>query len=168
MLATIGYEKASLADFIATLKSNDIEVLIDIRDRAQSRRKGFSKTALSEAANAAGIEYVHFRTLGDPKEGREAAKAGRIEEFKTIFSNVLASDPAQQALLEVENLAKDKRICMMCYERDHLFCHRKMVSDELEKKLGCETKHLGVWENGTIGSKERRVLHTRESVAASV
>ncbi len=166
MLATIGYEKASSEDFFATLKDGGIEILIDIRDRAQSRRKGFSKTALANAANAAGIEYLHFRTLGDPKEGREAARAGRMDEFRAIFSAVLAGEPAQFALTEVESLAKSKRICMMCYERDHLCCHRKLVSDELEKMLDCKTVHLSVRENGTVRSNERRVLHSRQSVAA--
>lgn len=166
MLATIGYEKAALDDFIATLNDNNIEVLVDIRERAQSRRKGFSKTALAEATNAAGIEYLHFRTLGDPKEGREAARAGRMDEFRTIFSAVLAGESAQSALSEVEKLVKSKRICMMCYERDHLCCHRKLVSDELEQMLGCKTVHLRVRENETIRSNGRRMLHSRQSVAA--
>jgi uncharacterized protein (DUF488 family) len=73
MLATIGYERSSLADFVATLVHSEIEILIDIRDRAQSRMRGFSKSALSEALKEAGIGYVHFRQLGDPKEGRDAA-----------------------------------------------------------------------------------------------
>ena len=59
------------------------------------------KTALSLAASEAGIEYIHIRALGDPKEGRDAARAGMITRFRKIFSEVLAADPAQEALVEV-------------------------------------------------------------------
>ena len=74
MLATIGYEKCTPEDFVATLQVRRIDVLIDIRERAQSRRPGFSKTGLSKAITEAGIEYIHLRELGDPKAGREAAR----------------------------------------------------------------------------------------------
>lgn len=148
MLATIGYEKSTPEDFIATLGGLEIEVLIDIRERAQSRRRGFSKKALALALERAGIEYIHIPALGDPKEGREAARSGRMELFKKIFSNVLSGGPAQEALAYVEELAKHKRICLMCYERNHHDCHRKIVSDQLEKNLDVEIQHLGVVNYG--------------------
>lgn len=144
MLSTIGYEKSEVHDFVATLIDSEVEVLVDIRDRAQSRKKGFSKTALSEAVGNAGIEYLHVKALGDPKEGRDAARSGQIEKFKTIFSSVLSGETAQFALDEVGALAQSKRICLMCYEKDHEYCHRKMVSDELMEKFDLKVVHLGV------------------------
>lgn len=144
MLSTIGYENADLDDFIATLETSGVKVLVDIRDRAQSRRKGFSKSALSEALKASDIEYFHFRELGDPKEGREAARSGKLELFKRIFLEVMETDRARVALKEIAKIAKKKRICLMCYERNQRECHRKIVSDHLENVLNCKTDHLGV------------------------
>jgi len=83
MIATIGYEKASIEDFISTLLASDIEILIDVRDRAQSRRPGFSKTALAAAVRRVGIDYIHLKALGDPKDGRDAARSGEIEKFRS-------------------------------------------------------------------------------------
>lgn len=168
MLATIGYEKATPEDFVETLRAGNIEILVDIRDRAQSRRRGFSKTALANAVESAGIQYMHLRALGDPKEGRDAARAGNYEEFKRIFGAVLASEPAQIALDEVIKLARVNRICLMCYERDHRYCHRKIVSDAIEKTLGVKAVHLGVGQNVSEDCCERRVLHTCKSATASV
>ena len=54
-LFTIGYEKARLVDVIAALKGAGVETLIDVRDRPQSRRPGFSKNQL--AAGARGSRY---------------------------------------------------------------------------------------------------------------
>ncbi len=165
MIATIGYEKTTLESFIQTLVVNEIDVLIDIRDRAQSRKKGFSKTSLSEAIREAGLEYVHFRALGDPKEGREAARAGQYSKFHSIFNKVMNSSVAKEALLEVGNIAEQKRICLMCYEKDHRFCHRKIVSDYSTTKTGIDVIHLEVGESehqrGTRGS----VLYSCESTA---
>ena len=144
MLFTIGYEKSELKDFIQTVRAAGVEVLVDIRDRAQSRRKGFSKTALAAALNEAGIGYIHYRELGDPKEGREAARAGDFERFKTIYSRVLKSEEAQAALGKLETLSREHAICLLCYERDHRECHRKMVADSLKKRINVAITHLGV------------------------
>lgn len=168
MIATIGYEKSTPEDFVATLEARNIEVLVDIRDRPQSRRPGFSKTALSTAVNQAGIDYIHVKALGDPKEGRDAARAGKMNKFRAIFENVLAGTSAQSALADLEQLARSKRICLMCYERDHHACHRKIVSDHLENSLGLKTIHLGVVENGRRRLEKRRMLHSCEGATSQV
>jgi hypothetical protein len=46
ILATIGYEGADVDDFVATLRSAGIRRLIDVRELAISRRRGFAKRAL--------------------------------------------------------------------------------------------------------------------------
>lgn len=166
MISTIGYEKANLSDFVRTLEVCDVEVLIDIRDRAQSRRPGFSKSALSAAVGEAGIDYIHVKALGDPKEGRDAARSGDFALFQRIFSDVLNTDAAQDALMEVKELAKNYNICLMCYERDQRECHRKIVAEKLEELLGCKARHVGVQKFASKPSTERRVLHSHQSASA--
>ena len=168
MVATIGYERASLIDFIATLQLSKIDVLVDVRDRAQSRRPGFSKSALSNALREAGIGYVHFRELGDPKEGREAARRGDFDRFRAIYAGVMATDAAKEAIAKLEDLASEAQICLMCYERDQSTCHRKIVADRLETKLGAKARHLGVREGAGIETANGRVRHSHQSTAASI
>jgi uncharacterized protein (DUF488 family) len=168
MLATIGYERSTLADFVETLVQSKIELLVDIRERAQSRRPGFSKSVLSAALNSAGIGYVHFRQLGDPREGREAARQGRFDQFREIFREVMSTASAKSALSEVQNLALEKKICLMCYERDKDQCHRKIVSDYLERVLACKTTHLGVRNGISNERKIGRVLHLDQGATASI
>jgi len=168
MLTTIGYERASLADFIATLAHAKIEILVDIRDRAQSRIRGFSKSALSEALKEAGINYLHFRQLGDPKEGRDAARQGRYDLFREIFREVMSTTSAKSALSEVQELATRKNICLMCYERDYNLCHRKIVSEYLERVLSCKTTHLGVRSGMANEWAAGRVLYPNQGPASSI
>ena len=82
---TIGYERATLAQVTTALTVAGVELLIDVRAVAASRRAGFSKTILATSLRDAGVEYLHLRDLGTPKAGRDAARAGRCEEMRTIF-----------------------------------------------------------------------------------
>lgn len=168
MLFTIGYERASVEDFIATLHLGGVETLVDIRDRAQSRRRGFSKSALSDALHDAGIGYIHLKQLGDPKEGREAARRGDFDEFRKIFTKVMSGSVAQEAIEQLEELLKSSSICLMCYERDEKTCHRKIVSDRLENKTGKKARHLGVKDGAGRKTTVRRVHDTDQGAAASI
>jgi len=143
-LATIGYEVADLTDFIATLHQAGISRLIDIRELPISRRKGFAKKALSEALTKVGIEYVHLRGLGDPKEGREAARAGKMLQFERVFKTHMATDIAQADLRSALRYTIDGGACLMCYERDHKTCHRGIVAHAISDMTEVVVRHIGV------------------------
>lgn len=168
MLATIGYEKSTLADFIATLRHAGIDTLVDVRERAQSRRAGFSKTALANALNEAGIDYIHLPELGDPKPGREAARAGKMDLFRKIYGNVMDSQSARSAIEQLVEMIGEKHVCLMCFERDQRECHRKIISDELENRLGIRARHWDAVEGISNVRSSRRVFHSDQSAAASL
>lgn len=166
MLFTIGYEGATLGDFTTTLEKADVSFLVDIRDRAQSRRPGFSKLALERALGDSGIRYVHLRQLGDPKAGRDAARAGDFLTFRRIFSAVLSSDVGQLAVEAIARWAEEDNVCLLCYERNPDECHRKLVSQAVEALTHERTRHLGVQPSGKAGVSERRVRDSRQGAAA--
>ena len=78
---TIGYEGAAIEAFVDTLGAAGVRTLIDVRDAPWSRRPEYAKRALAEALAAGGIDYRHLKGLGNPKPGRDAARAGDIETF---------------------------------------------------------------------------------------
>ena len=98
ILFTIGYEKARLADFLATLSGAGIATVIDVRDRPISRRPGFSKRQLEAAIEEAGMRYLSLRALGTPPEGREAARRRDWDSFWRIVETRLAGPEAELAL----------------------------------------------------------------------
>ncbi|SMH50003.1 DUF488 family protein [Maritimibacter sp. HL-12] len=129
-LFTIGYEGASVDQLIQTLVNLDIEVLADVRELPLSRKKGLSKTSLAERLEDAGIAYRHFKQLGDPKAGRDAAKSGDYAKFESIFTKHLQTHESQKSLEELLSVAIRKRTCMLCFERCSIHCHRSIIADE--------------------------------------
>jgi hypothetical protein len=77
-LFTIGYEQAKPAAVLDELKRAKIELLVDTRAAAASRRPGFSKRQLAAALDEAGIGYIHLQKLGTPAEGRAAARTATL------------------------------------------------------------------------------------------
>lgn len=141
---TVGYEKTDVESYVERLKNAEVQVLVDVRERPISRKRGFSKRALSEAVEAAGIRYVHVQALGDPKPGRDAARAGQHELFVEIFSGHMRSEAAQEALTTLAEDIGGLRICLTCFERDHTCCHRTIVAEQLAALTNGKIMHLTV------------------------
>lgn len=143
-LFTIGYEGASLPDFIATLRLAGVQHLIDVREIAQSRRRGFSKNALGAALAAAGINYTHLRQLGDPKPGREAARRGDIKSFQSIFEGHLQLSETKATLQIAADICQAEAAALLCFERNPQLCHRTLVAKRLTDLCSLSVRHLGV------------------------
>ena len=141
-LATIGYEQQTLPEVIGSLKKAKVELVIDVRAVAASRRPGFSKSMLAATLAEHGIDYVHLRQLGTPKEGRLAARAGRTAEMHEIFERHLQEPEAQLALAKAGELAAQRRVALLCYEADAACCHRAIVADRLRERLDLTIANL--------------------------
>ena len=139
---TIGYQGSRVEDFIAVLRRAGIETLIDVRDVPLSRKPGFSKSALAAALEQNGIGYVHLKGLGDPKSGREAARAGKHGLFRRIFGSHMATDVAQHDLDRAIEMIRAGACCLMCFEQEHAHCHRAIVADHIVLRTGFTLHHI--------------------------
>jgi uncharacterized protein (DUF488 family) len=133
-IATIGYEGATVASFQEALRQAKIDLLVDVRALASSRRPGFAKTRLAANAKDAGAEYLHLRALGTPADGRAAARAGHHDEMRRIFREQLATPEAQAELALVADLVRQgRRACLLCFEAKPEHCHRSLVAAALTR-----------------------------------
>jgi len=162
-LLTIGYEGSSFAEFLATLKRARVDVVIDIQTS-----HGFSKTALSSGLADSHIEYIHLRGLGDPKSGRVAARQGRHDDFRKIFNAHLLSPSAQRDIHRGVEAAAGRKACLLCFERDHLQCHRQIVADEFTRRGGFRLKHIVVSEGLGLQTRLRGSRRHHESFVCNV
>jgi uncharacterized protein (DUF488 family) len=137
---TIGYEGATVGEFVNALQKAGVERVIDVRALPLSRRPGFSKTPLRGALAEAGIEYVHLKALGTPADGRAAARAGRHADMARIYAGQLELPEAIAESGQMLALAEEKPSALLCFEREPAHCHRSLLLDAVA--AGAEIDHL--------------------------
>ena len=124
---TIGYEGATVAEFVAALQQAGVKRVIDVRALPLSRRPGFSKTPLRGALEEAGIDYVHLKALGTPSEGRTASRAGRHSDMARIYAGQLELPEAMVQSAQMLELAAEAPSALLCMEREPEHCHRSLL-----------------------------------------
>jgi hypothetical protein len=141
-LFTIGYEGRSLDELLDKLVDAGVKRLVDVCELPLSRRRGFSKTALSETLRHGGIDYIHIRALGNPKPNRERYWAGDIEGGAAVYRRHLNNGP-RPALVELSESLGEGPTCLLRFERDHAACHRDVIVEALlQLQPGVAVDHL--------------------------
>ena len=136
---TVGYEGRTIDEVIGALSGSGVELLVDVRYRAQSRKSGFSKTKMSEALAAQNIEYEHRRDLGTPPEmmkQRRETGGYELEEYaKYLDKNI-------SALNEAVSDFGNRRVALLCYEKNAEECHRSVVASRWAELTGADVRHI--------------------------
>jgi len=132
-IISIGYEGRDLDMFLDILRRNQVDAVVDVRLTPISRKRGFSKTALMTALDAVGIDYLHLRALGNPKENREPFRNGQVAVGREVFLAHM-NNGSRSAYEEVLRLAHDQRIAVLCFEHDDRVCHRGCITDQAQEE----------------------------------
>jgi uncharacterized protein (DUF488 family) len=142
-LFTIGYEQANPDAVLKELKAAKVDLLIDTRAVAASRKPGFSKRQLAASLDEAGISYLHLQKLGTPASGRTAARAGDYKTLWRIYGKHLKTAGALEEMDELIRLVRSKqRVCLLCFERDHNECHRSKIAEIVHERTGAKVQNL--------------------------
>jgi uncharacterized protein (DUF488 family) len=139
---TIGYQGYSLLELVNILKEQGIDTLVDVRYDAYSKRPEFCKGRLRSAIEEAGIEYIHRPELGTPTQLRKKiTDAGSGQEvFKLYFERI--SKVNYRYVETVAELANQRKMVLMCMEKEPERCHRKILADLLSRRFSFEIVHL--------------------------
>jgi uncharacterized protein (DUF488 family) len=139
-LFTIGYGARTLEEFIAALKANRIEYLIDVRTAPYSKFKPeFSKDILQYHVERAGIHYLF---MGDALGGQPKDPACHTDG-KVDYDKVRAQPWFQKG---IERLLKafeqQHRVALMCSEGRPEQCHRSKLIGEALAAAGIPVRHI--------------------------
>ncbi|KZM78367.1 DUF488 family protein [Cellulosimicrobium sp. I38E] len=141
-----GYEGRSVDDLIADARRWGVVSVVDVRLNPISRKRGLSKTALSSALAAAGVEYVHLRALGNPKDNRagfaETSTTEGREARGRFADEVLSTPEAREALEVIEALQARGTVLLLCFEAAERCCHRSLVLDALRARAPHDEREL--------------------------
>lgn len=138
---TIGYEGVALERFLACLASNGVDMIIDVRAHAVSRKPGFSKKALQSALAERGIEYKHFPELGIPSSVRRVSMT--IGELLVYYDDHILPQPASQAAARVvAGLCREHNAALLCFEASWKKCHRSRLARHIGLNNAMTWEHL--------------------------
>ncbi|MDO9527732.1 MAG: DUF488 domain-containing protein [Syntrophales bacterium] len=134
-LYTIGYEGIDIDRFMKCMHFFKISTVVDVRERTSSRKKDFCKNNITNTLMEKGINYINIKELGTPKKMRDQLhKTRNYEKFFNEYRDILKEKT--HLLLEISGLIhKNHNVALMCYEKDHNKCHRKIIAEEI-KKIG--------------------------------
>jgi uncharacterized protein (DUF488 family) len=125
---SLGTSTRTPSEFLNLLRSFDVEMVVDVRRFPRSRFQHFEREELARLLEAEGFDYVYLgQELGGYRSGGCQSYLG-TEEFK-------------QGLERLEQLAKGRRLAVVCAERLPWRCHRRFIGWELERD-GWQVIHI--------------------------
>ena len=72
-----------------------------------------------------------------------SARSGKFDLLHKIYSAHLKTGQAREELDELSALVKKSGpVCILCYERDHLHCHRQWIAEIIEERDGVKIENL--------------------------
>ena len=132
-----------VSTYVRKLKAAGVGIVADVRETAWSHKPGFCKNALSSELSKAGIEYIHVKSAGNPKENRRTA-SDFVECLKR-YRRYLATNPNGVIdLVQVVRAAasKKKTVCLTCFEKDVNDCHRSILVGAIKRRIEIHPVHL--------------------------
>ena len=125
---TLGTSNRELDEFLSLLKAHDIEVVVDVRRFPTSRFEHFKRENIERCLRENGFEYYYLGVLlGGFREGG--------------YQKYMESDDFRRGLQILVDIAKRKRIAIICREKFPWKCHRWQISKRLTEE-GYKVIHI--------------------------
>ncbi|MDN6280237.1 MAG: DUF488 domain-containing protein [Psychroflexus sp.] len=140
---TVGHSTRSIDDFIAILKSVEIEMLIDVRRFPGSKKfPQFHQDALIKSLKQNTIDYHYMEELGGRRKMNPDSKntVWRNASFRA-YADYMETEEFKKALADLKAIAVSQKTAIMCAEAVWWRCHRSMISDALKAETW-EVLHL--------------------------
>lgn len=141
---TMGFTQKSAEQFFEKIKSNNIQVVVDVRLNNQSQLAGFSKGKdlsyfLKVICNCL---YEHEIKFAPTKEILSSYKKGGIswEEYVIQFNNLI--ELRDMSTFFQKKYMKYENVLLLCSEVTPEKCHRRLLAEKFAKEIGCKINHL--------------------------
>ena len=139
LVFTVGHSNHPLDLFLELLARNRIDTLADVRSAPYSRfNPHFNRKALAAALEARAIHYAYFgRELGGRPDDPACFENGRVS-----YERVARTGRFQDGLGRLMEAGTNRRIAIMCAEKEPLDCHRTLLVGQALAGRGVEVRHI--------------------------
>ena len=142
-ILTIGHSNHSPEAFTELLLRHGVEEVFDVRSAPYSRyTPQFNQrelTALLEGAGAVGIEYTF---LGAELGGRPADRSCYDADGRVLYERLANTDAFDDGIRRVMRAADERRVALMCSEKEPLDCHRALLIAGTLTERGAAVEHI--------------------------
>ena len=155
-VATVGVYGFTAEEFLAALRSADVRLLLDVRQRRGVRGPEYAwanSKRLQAALAGAGIAYEHrpelaptteLRQLQYAEDDRQGVGKRSRTELAPAYRDRYVAEILDEADLDdlVASLPGGGAGALLCVERDPEACHRSLIADRLSTEHGIDVTHL--------------------------
>lgn len=155
---TIGGYGFDESSFLTALKAADVDLFLDIRQRAGMRGAKYAflnKSRLQESLSRIGKEYRHLSKLAPTSEIRALQKEAdfsdgvlkreRVElstEFIVAYQDEVLSAFSEELEAFADSLEGVESMAFFCVEESPEACHRSLVAAQVAEYFGVEVEDL--------------------------
>ena len=152
---TIGHGGRSVDELVEQLRTNGVDLLIDVRSVPYSRyQPAFSREALASRVREGGLEYGF---MGKELGGRPQDPACYDKKRRLIYEKVRGMPYFQEGIARLQDAcARGFTICLLCAEANPVNCHRSSMVGVALAMAGVEVEHL--LKDGSSKSQNAVVL----------
>ena len=155
-LATIGVYGFTVDEFLSALRSADVRLLLDVRQRRGVRGPEYAwanSKRLQAALTGAGIAYEHrpelaptteLRRLQYAEDDRQGVGKRSRTELAPAYRERYIAEILDKADLDAVAalLPSDGAAALFCVERDPQACHRSLIAERLASEHAIEVTHI--------------------------
>lgn len=122
---TVGHSSHSMEGFVSLLQKHRVHEVVDIRSSPYSRYTAhFNFDVIGEALDQIGIRYVF---LGGALGGRPMDPYCYDTDGRVRYDRIANTDLFDDSIRDLTRGADERRIALMCTEKDPLDCHRTLL-----------------------------------------
>jgi len=140
---TIGHSTRTIDVLVKLLQTHQIELVVDVRRWPASRRlPHFNRAPLAESLKGSGVDYLWRGDLGGFRKlsTDSVNTAWRVATFRAYADFMLTAE-FDRIMSEMEPIAADRRIALMCAEAVPWQCHRQLLADAFVIR-GWSVRHI--------------------------
>jgi uncharacterized protein (DUF488 family) len=129
---TLGYQGLNPEAYIQALLNFGVKIVVDVRENSWSQRPAYVGSTLMKSLAPVGIDYQHWKDLGNPSANRKTATTAPecMRRYRAYLRD--HNDVLLRILAELRNAASSgNRVCLTCFEKEHGNCHRSVIVEEL-------------------------------------
>jgi hypothetical protein len=150
---TIGHSTRTIEEFLQLLQTHGVQCVVDVRTVPRSQHNPqFNRDTLPTSLRAAGVDYLHMPDLGGLRRPTlHSLNPGWKNASFRGYADYMQTSKFEKSLRALIELAKHKRIAIMCAEAVPWRCHRSLIADALTVR-GIHAEHIMSLKNRQIHS----------------